>query len=54
MKCLRCKKEMEKVTLTQGIALHEGKVGDKEQIPCSPKSAYICKSCGYIELNLKE
>lgn len=54
MKCLRCEKEMEKVTLSQGIVLYEGKTGDKQQEPCSPKSAYICKNCGYVELSLKE
>ena len=31
MKCLRCEKEMEKVTLSQGIVLYEGKTGDKQQ-----------------------
>ena len=41
MKCLRCEKEMEKVTLSQGIVLYEGKKGDKQQEHVLAKDPHI-------------
>ena len=56
MKCLRCGEEMKQYRVGNlGIYGKEHRVGNiLTETSHSPRSAYTCKECGYVELSTKE
>jgi len=57
MKCLRCNSEMEKANVVTRLSIYSDDIQEGNGIfqkSYSPKHAYVCHECGYVELNYKD
>lgn len=58
MKCLRCNSEMKQYKISGKLDIYELQekpypyYGSEKKITHSPRCAYICDCCGYVEFNM--